>query len=283
VHVLPEEPEHVGVYWVRKIYLWLIWLTIGGMLIHNGFDFFRKLLHPLPRPPVQVEDAIERMPMGFRIAHGMLLVSFIILVHSGFALKYPEAWWACPLPFLQGVCEMRGLVHRIASVVMILASLVHVLHLIIDRKARSIMRGMWPQLSDLRDLKGRIDYFLGRTEHPPKAEWLSYPEKMEYGGVLWGTFVMVGTGLLLWFESFTLRWLPSWALDVSTAVHFYEAILATLSIAIWHFYHVIFDPLVYPVDPALWTGKSSPARYLERRPPKEGPVEKDQHEPAHPA
>jgi hypothetical protein len=39
-------------------------------------------------------------------------------------------------------------------------------------------------------------------------------------------------------------------------VHFYEAVLATLSILIWHFYTVIFDPEVYPLDTAFLTGKS---------------------------
>jgi len=241
------------------------------------------LRHPLPRPSEQVEGAVERMSVAGRITHALLAVSFIILVHSGFALKYPEAWWACPFPFLPGLCETRGLVHRIAAVVMILAAVIHVVHLMVDRKARSLMRGMLPGISDLRDLKGRFDYFLGRVDHPPKAEWFSYPEKMEYGGVLWGTFVMVVTGCVLWFENLSLRYLPSWAIDVATAVHFYEAILATLSIAVWHFYHVIFDPLVYPMDRAWLTGESPPVRNLERHQPKL-PEEKDYpHTSANPA
>ena len=168
--------------------------------------------------------------------------------------------------------------------VMILATVIHIIHLMVDRRARYMMLGMVPQLSDLRDLKGRFAYFFGRVEHPPKAEWFSYPEKMEYGGVVWGTFVMVLTGMLLWFENFTLHWLPSWAMDVATAVHFYEAILATLSIAVWHFYHVIFDPVVYPVDKAFITGESPPVRNLERNPPKLPPEDRDHpHAPAHPS
>ena len=283
VHVLPDEPEHVAVYWIRKIYLWLIFFTIGGMLLHNALDFYRKLRHPLPRPTEQVEDAVERMSLAGRITHGLLAVSFIILVHTGFALKYPEAWWACPLPFLKGFCELRGLIHRIAAVVMVIASMMHVIHLMVDRRARTLMKGMIPGLSDLRDLKGKFDYFLGRTTHPPKAEWFSYPEKMEYGGVLWGTLVMAVTGFILWFENVSLHWLPSWAIDVATTVHFYEAILATLSIAVWHFYHVIFDPAVYPMDSAWLTGESPPVRNLERHQPELPDDEDHPHAPAHPA
>ncbi|HSN85184.1 MAG TPA: hypothetical protein VL025_00435, partial [Thermoanaerobaculia bacterium] len=62
----------------------------------------------------------------------------------------------------------------------------------------------------------------------------------------------------------TLRWFPKWVADVSTVVHFYEAVLATLAILVWHFYSVMLDPLVYPMDTAWLTGRESPGRTLER-------------------
>ncbi|HMV27490.1 MAG TPA: hypothetical protein PKA26_11470, partial [bacterium] len=45
--------------------------------------------------------------------------------------------------------------------------------------------------------------------------------------------------------------------DVSRIIHFYEAILATLAIIVWHFYFVIFNPDVYPMSFAWLTGKIS--------------------------
>jgi hypothetical protein len=42
--------------------------------------------------------------------------------------------------------------------------------------------------------------------------------------------------------------------EVARAIHFYEAILATLTIIVWHFYSVIFDPDVYPMNWAWITG-----------------------------
>ena len=36
-----------------------------------------------------------------------------------------------------------------------------------------------------------------------------------------------------------------------------EAILACLAIVVWHFYHVIFDPDVYPINWAAWDGRVS--------------------------
>jgi hypothetical protein len=76
--------------------------------------------------------------------------------------------------------------------------------------------------------------------------------------------VMAVTGCLLWFENFTLHWFPKWVTDVSTVVHFYEAVLASLAILVWHLYAVMFDPLVYPMDTSWLDGKEAPGRLLER-------------------
>ena len=49
--------------------------------------------------------------------------------------------------------------------------------------------------------------------------------------------------------------MPRWAVDIALTIHYYEAILACLAIVVWHFYHVIFDPDVYPVNWAAFGGK----------------------------
>jgi hypothetical protein len=81
--------------------------------------------------------------------------------------------------------------------------------------------------------------------------------------VVWGTAIMGATGLIIWFKLDVTRILPRWAVDVATTIHFYEAVLATLAIIVWHFYHVIFDPDVYPMNWAAWDGKVSAHWYAE--------------------
>jgi hypothetical protein len=51
--------------------------------------------------------------------------------------------------------------------------------------------------------------------------------------------------------------------DIATTIHFYEAILATLAILVWHFYQVIFDPDVYPMNLAWFDGKMSKEQFHE--------------------
>ena len=59
------------------------------------------------------------------------------------------------------------------------------------------------------------------------------------------------TGVMMWAKVWVGNLLARWWVDVATAVHFYEAILATLAIVVWHFYQVFFDPDVYPDELGL--------------------------------
>jgi hypothetical protein len=108
-----------------------------------------------------------------------------------------------------------------------------------------------------------LAYNLGLIPRKPRVSAHSYVEKAEYWAVVWGTVIMAATGLMLWFNNLTLAWLPKSWLDLATVVHLYEAILATLSIVVWHFYFVIFDPEVYPLETAFLTGYSVKLRRAE--------------------
>jgi cytochrome b subunit of formate dehydrogenase len=270
VHVLPSEPDNIVIHLIRSLYLWLIVLVIGGMLLHNALDLVRKGQLPNLRTAAAGRVGQPRMSLGFRIAHGLLAVSFIVLAYSGFALKYPGSWWAQPLVGWEGV-RLRGTIHRTAAVVMLAAAAFHVFHLLRSRRARrcagALMRPTW---GDVHELRERLAFFFGRKKELPKSPWVGYAEKMEYLAVIWGTLVMAITGFMLWFENATLAWLPKLAADIATVIHFYEAVLATLAIVVWHFYLVIFDPVVYPMDPAWLTGRSAPGRSLEREEPPTG-------------
>ena len=278
VHVLDTQPRHAAVYWIRLIYLWMIWLVIGGMALHNLLDLRRKVLSPMQRPLIPVEQRRVRMSFPFRIAHLVTMVSFIVLAYTGFALKYPEQWWAAPLLRWEEQIALRGWLHRVAAVVMLAAFAFHFVHLMFDRRARACIFRMIPNREDLHELVQRMRWYLGLRPDMPKSGALSYAEKAEYLALVWGTVVMAVTGFLLWFENLTLTWLPSWVPSVSTTIHFYEAILATLAILVWHFYAVMLDPLIYPMDTAWLHGREAPGRTLERTdavyPPKPAPEPK---------
>jgi cytochrome b subunit of formate dehydrogenase len=264
VHVLQTDREHAAVYWVRMIYIWMIVGTVGGMVLHNGLDFYRKFRNGIRHPHPDYVVTEERMMLGFRIAHILLMTSFAVLVYTGFALKYPESWWAAPLLRWEESFALRGWLHRAAAIVMLLAIGFHLVHLALSRRGRSAIAMMRPSWDDVHEFRDYLMYFLGRLPQRPRTPVLGYPEKLEYIALMWGMLVMTVTGFVLWFENPVLRLLPSWVADISTVIHFYEAVLATLAIVVWHFYFVMIDPVVYPMDTAWLTGRSHPGRLAER-------------------
>src|SRR5262249_10344837 len=119
--------EPFAVRLVRLAYLFLIPFSVAFMLVHNGADFLAKLR----RGPLRETSAetVERMNRRFRIAHGLAMASFPLLVVTGFALKYPDAAWSAPLLALESRFAFRGLLHRGAGSVLIAALGYHAVHL----------------------------------------------------------------------------------------------------------------------------------------------------------
>jgi len=240
---------------VRWIYLPLILLTIGGMAAHNILVWRKKVI--ARRRQVRT---IVRLTANQRLQHWLLLTSFIILVLSGFALQYPDSW----LSWMLGSNEyLRRIIHRVAAVIMIIVGAYHLLYLALTKDGRQWVKDMVPKLKDVRDVIGNFSYYLGLKRVKPKIARFGYAEKAEYWAVIWGTFVMGLTGLMIWFKISLFSFLPRWWIDIALAIHFYEAVLATLAIIVWHFYQVIFDPDVYPVNFAFLDGRVSEELYEE--------------------
>jgi cytochrome b subunit of formate dehydrogenase len=132
----------------------------------------------------------------------------------------------------------------------------HAVTLIVNRNLRGHWITLFPRKRDVGEFFRALAYNLGLRSEKPHVSPHSYIEKLEYWAVLWGTAVMGITGVMLWANNLMLAYLPKVWIDLATVVHFYEAVLAALSILVWHFYSVIFDPDVYPMDMAWLTGRS---------------------------
>jgi formate dehydrogenase gamma subunit len=283
VHVVAGVKQPLTLRWVREFYLVLIPVTLGLMLIHNAGDWIRKLIRlrfvgpalPGCRRPSGRRVPEMRLLRFERIQHVALAISFIVLVATGFALKYPDQWWARPLLTLEGTYSVRSLVHRAAAALFIAVALAHLISLIIDRHLREHWKEMIPRTRDAREAASNFAYNLGLGSEAPPRSPHSYIEKAEYWALVWGAVVMASTGLLLWANNLALKLFPKIVLDVATSIHFYEAVLAACAIVIWHLYAVIFDPEVYPLDTAFLTGYRAGQEVAMDHEPRETPVAGD--------
>ena len=249
----------LAVGWIRLIYIVLILLVIGAMFLHNAIIWRSKAvaLHRMQNP------MMTRMSANQRWQHLILLSCFIVLVITGFALKFPDTWFA----HVFGMGEhWRGIIHRVAGVVLIGAGIYHLFYLAIAREGRRLIRDLAPRPKDAFDAFGTMLYFLGLSSRKPAYGRFSYAEKAEYWALVWGTVLMAVTGIMIWAKVWVGDTLARWWVDVATAIHFYEAILATLAILVWHFYQVFFDPDVYPMNWAWWDGKMPVEHYRHEHP-----------------
>ena len=77
--------SHPIVKWVRWAYWILIPLTLGLMIAHNLLDFVSKTIRRWSAK--ETGPNVSWMNRNFRIAHWGVIVSFPVLVFTGFALK----------------------------------------------------------------------------------------------------------------------------------------------------------------------------------------------------
>ena len=281
VHHRPRSFGHRLVDGMRSMYLVLILVAVGAALAHNGLDLNRRLLdrrqaRRLGAPPARHHEegaSYLRFTRLERAQHWLLAASFVTLALTGFALKLGwrpawvggEAWEAG-----------RAAAHRTAAVVFVVLAAFHLAWLLLAPRGRAFARAILPRVrrpvdvlcaigccmrcgppsaEDWRDMLQALRYDLGLASERPRFDRFGYVEKMEYLGLVWGSLVMVVTGLALWFEVPFLNRFPAWGLQLATVIHWFEALLATLFILVWHFYWTMLNPDVFPMSRAMTSGR----------------------------
>ena len=238
---------------VSIVYIIVIVVTIGGMWLFVALDYYRKSRDHVRA--VKADPSAEvRLTPWLRHQHTVLMVLFVGLAYTGFVHKFPEAFFSWPFMVLPEGNALRALLHRVFGWAFVMFFVVHLWALVGTRSGRSQGRALWFAWADAKDAWAQVMYNLGiGASEPPARRW-NYAEKAEYWALVWGSVVMAVTGVMLVFTETVLRLLPKVWHDVAQVIHFYEAVLATLAILVWHFYWVVFDPGEYPMNPSWITG-----------------------------
>ncbi len=253
VHPIDLESRNPIGFYAKNIYIWLIFVTIGGMIIHNVIIlsyYIRK-----KRQEVKNSRTYARFQPFEVYQHALLILSFFTLVITGFALKFPDALWVQGLTAIGLTEGLRSLIHRSAAVVMIVISLIQLGYLLFNKNGRRDLFGLLPKITDITGFWKNIRFHLGKSTERPKFGRWDYTEKAEYLALIWGTAVMVLTGFVLWFPEFFMSFLPARTFEVAEIIHYFEAWLATLAIIIWHWFFVIYHPEKYPMSVTWVDGK----------------------------
>jgi cytochrome b subunit of formate dehydrogenase len=244
------------VNFVSRFYIIVIVVTIGGMLAFNAFDYIAKTHIHIRQ--VNASSGEVRLTKLARLQHAALIMLFVLLAYTGFVHKFPEAWWSWPFRAMQNGGDIRGMLHRVCGWMFASLFVVHLVVLLCTSRGRVHLRQLWFARHDFKDFLTVLAGNLRLRPASPPPRRFSFAEKAEYWALIWGSFVMILTGAMLIFTETVLRLWPKVWHDVAQVIHYYEAVLATLAIVVWHFYWVIFDPKEYPMNPAWLIGKKAP-------------------------
>lgn len=281
VHAGAQIPKQSLLRSIRTGYILLISLTLAFMAIHQTL-YIRALFRarrqghyistdrlPVSRPPVKplsqlIEreegPVIQRWNTNMVFQHMALTISFATLGLTGFLLELPAVWAGRLGGLGPTLFNLRGILHRIAAVLLIGGAVYHLWWLAFNARGRQELVELLPQpLFDLQQMLQAFAFFLGLRKDPPPGRRYNYREKLEYWALIWGTIVMAGTGIILWSAA---HW-PWIVVEISRVVHTFEAILAFGAILIWHLFSVQFRPGIPGTHPTWIDGTITAGLMLE--------------------
>ncbi len=174
-----------------------------------------------------------------RREHQIMLTTFTILAVTGLIQRFSQSTLSLILISILGGADTVRTIHHLTAIAFILVSVYHAWEILVLWAVKREWGSMWPRWQDAKDLIQMVKFNMGLTSVRPEFDRFSVEEKLEYLALVWGTVLMIITGLIMWFPIAATSILPGDAIPVSRALHGWEAILATLAILTWHMYHVV--------------------------------------------
>lgn len=240
----------------------------------------------VPGPAVLIPDdeVFVRMNRTERWQHALLIAAFIVLMVTGLPLMSDEIGLVRGLAGRGGARALNRVLHRAAALLLIGDLAWHFLYTVLTARGRRNVRDKAPRRQDVRDAVALLGYNSGlaavlrrrglfrrffdrhpfwRFERSPEFDRFSFAEKFEYWSLVWGSAVMIVTGVFMWSPGMSLRLFPLWFHQVFVVIHGYEAVLAFLAILVWHMYNAHLKPGVFPMS-RIWLGGGISGADLKR-------------------
>jgi thiosulfate reductase cytochrome b subunit len=220
-----------------------------------------------------------------RFLHGLVIISFLMLVTTGMPLKFYYTDWAKVLLGVMGGQAVASVLHRVGALITIFYFTVHVSSvlsgLVVGRRRfqnpetgridlKRIGRAVFgpdspmPGIQDFKDVIAHNKWFFGKGPKPQFDRW-TYWEKFDYMAVFWGVAMIGLSGLIMWFPEFFTLFLPGWSINVALIIHSDEALLAAGFIFTFHFFNVHFRPDKFPMDPVMFSGTMTKSELMNDR------------------
>jgi cytochrome b subunit of formate dehydrogenase len=166
---------------------------------------------------------------------------------------------------LGGIDRTRWL-HRAGGVSFTVLLFAHVIVQLVQMLRGRASFAMILRRQDFQDAIRTLRYYVGLSDRPARFDRFDYKQKFEYWGLLLGSLVVVGTGIVLMYPVVVTQWLPGVVIPVAMVAHSNEGLLAFLTIITWHIYGAVLAPEVFPLDTTMFTGTISEERLRHEHP-----------------
>ncbi len=217
---------------------------------------------PLNEQEIATQQLFRRFSILDRIEHWVFITSFLTLGLTGLVQRYSESPISQAIIRGLGGIEMTRSIHHVAAILMMLSVIYHIGAVVYKIYVRRVRMSMLPTPYDFSAAWDTVKYFLGIRKHPAQQGRFTFEEKVEYWAVVWGTIVMGLTGFMMWNPILTTRFLDGQFIPAAKYAHSMEAVLAVLSIFLWHFYHIF----VKTFNKSMFNGRLNKHQMVKEHP-----------------
>jgi formate dehydrogenase subunit gamma len=211
-------------------------------------------------------EQVTRFNVSQRAEHLLMMIAFTMLVVTGLPQKFFGAGISQAIILGLGGIDTIRLVHRTFAIIFCLEAVYHLCTIGWSISKGRFAPSMFPGKKDVSDAMEAFKYAIGVAPKEPKYDRYDFRQKFEYWGVVMGTVIVIVTGLILMFPTQVTQLLPGVLVPASKEMHGGEAILAFSVIVTWHLYGAHLNPLRFPGDTTIFTGKMSRERMIEEHP-----------------
>jgi len=201
-----------------------------------------------------------------RFEHFSVMTLFAVLALTGFPQKFYDHRWAQVLTGWLGGVDTARWFHRAAGIAFGALLVAHICRLVYTVMRGTTALSMVPTKQDFIDAVQTIRYYLRASDTPARFDRFDYRQKFEYWGLILGSFIVVGTGLVLLFPIQIALLLPGQVIPAAYVAHSQEGLMAFLVVIVWHIYNAHLSPDVFPFDTAIFTGEISVERMHHEHP-----------------
>ena len=198
---------------------------------------------PSGAAPVHTERTFQRFSPGQRWEHGLLILTFVVLLLTGLPQKFRETSWSRYLLATPDRVELVRTIHRTAAVIFLLEAAYHVGRGIYLLSRRRLSGEIFPTGQDLRDAGQMLRYLLFLSPRRPRYGRYSFEQKFTYWFLFFGFGILIFSGLIVWFPTFFTRFLPGGIVPAAKLAHSSEALVSAIFVVLWHFFHVHLERL----------------------------------------